>query len=221
MVSKEQLLINFQFNKEYFEQDYYVTQSNFDAYTFINTWPKWIKKFVNLYGEKYSGKSHLIEIFLNKTSYIKVKSSEFTNNTINKIKPKEAIIIEDFKNDIPEKLLYSLINIIEQENKYLIISSLKPINKYKFELKDLTSRINNCFFIKIKAPDDELIRALITKNLSDRQISIDKKLIEYIIKRINRSYNDIFLFIYRIDQISLQKRTPINLKIIKQALEII
>ena len=48
-----------------------------------------------------------------------------------------------------------------------------------------------------------------------------EKLIEYIIKRINRSYNDIFLFIYRIDQISLQKRTPINLKIIKQALEII
>ena len=221
MVNKEQLLINFQFKKEYYEQDYYVTKSNFDAFTFVNTWPKWIKKFVNLHGEKYSGKSHLIEIFLNKTSYIKVNSSDFSNEIINKIKPKEAIIIEDFKNDIPEKLLYSLINIIEQENKYLIISSLKPINRYKFKLKDLISRINNCFFIKIKAPDDELIRALIMKNLSDRQISIDKKLIEYIIKRINRSYNDIFLFIYKIDQLSLQKRTPINLKIIKQVLEAI
>ena len=60
--------------------------------------------------------------------------------------------------------------------------------------------------------------ALILKNLSDRQISIDKKLIDYIIKRIDRSYSKIFDFIYKIDEISLKKKKSIDLKIIKEVL---
>ena len=136
-----------------------------------------------------------------------------------KFKTKQALIIENFNFNIPEKLLYSLINIVEQENKYLLITSLKPINKFDFKLKDLNSRINNCLFVEIGAPDDELIYALIVKNFSDRQINIDKKIIEYIIKRINRSYKDIFLFIYKVDQLSLQKSKPINLSIIKKILK--
>ena len=60
--------------------------------------------------------------------------------------------------------------------------------------------------------------ALILKNLSDRQISLDKKLINYIIKRIDRSYGKIFDFIYKIDELSLKKKKFINFKIIKEAL---
>ena len=48
--------------------------------------------------------------------------------------------------------------------------------------------------------------ALILKNFSDRQIVIDKKLIDYIIKRIDRSYGKIFEFIYKIDEVSLKKK---------------
>jgi len=56
------------------------------------------------------------------------------------------------------------------------------------------------------------------KNFSDRQISIEKKLIDYIIKRIDRSYGKIFEFIYKIDEISLKEKKPIDLKIIKKVL---
>ena len=70
----------------------------------------------------------------------------------------------------------------------------------------------------IEIPDDELMFALILKNLSDRQIFIDRKLIEYSIKRIDRSYGKIFEFIYKIDEMSLKKKEPINLKIIKKIL---
>ena len=63
-----------------------------------------------------------------------------------------------------------------------------------------------------------MIIALLVKNLSDRQISIQKKLIDYIIKRINRSYGKIFEFIYKIDEVSLKKKKSIDLKIIKDVL---
>ena len=219
MNSDNQLLINFDFKKDYSNQDFYVTKSNSDAYNLINNWPKWIKRTVNLYGEKYSGKTHLSKIFQEKTSCISVKSEEFSNDTLTKFKTKQAIIIEDYSQNISENLLYSLINAVEQENKYLLITSLIPINRFKFKLNDLISRINNTLYIELQKPDDELIFALIVKNFSDRQISIDKKIIDYIIRRINRSYKDIFMFIYNVDQMSLKRGKPVNLSIIKKILE--
>ena len=87
-----------------------------------------------------------------------------------------------------------------------------------FSLDDLNSRIRSFLLQKIEKPDDELMFALILKNLSDRQISIDKKLIDFIIKRIDRSYGKIFDFIYKIDEMSLKKKKPIDLKIIKEVL---
>ena len=70
----------------------------------------------------------------------------------------------------------------------------------KFKLKDLKSRTKNCFDAKIEKPDDELIKVLISKYLSDKQIRIDNKLVEFAVKRITRSYGKIFEFIYKIDE---------------------
>ena len=93
MNNDNQLLINFDFKKNYFNQDFYVTKSNSDAYTLINNWPRWIKRTINLYGEKYSGKTHLSKIFQEKTSCISIKSENFSNETLSKFKTKQAIKI--------------------------------------------------------------------------------------------------------------------------------
>ena len=121
--------------------------------------------------------------------------------------------------EIDENLLYTLFNIIDQDNKFLIVTSNKPIVEIDFKLQDLRSRTKNCLLAKIENPDDELMFAIILKNLSDRQITLDKKLIDYIIKRIDRSYSKIFEFIYKIDEISLKKKKSIDFKIINEALE--
>jgi len=100
-----------------------------------------------------------------------------------------------------------------------MVTSTEPITNIKFKLDDLRSRTKNCLLAKIDNPDDELMFALILKNLSDRQIIMDKKLIDFIIKRVKRSYSKIFEFIYKIDRISLKRKKPIDFKIIKEALE--
>ena len=111
-----------------------------------------------------------------------------------------------------------MLNIIDLDNKFIIVTSVKPIVDINFNLADLKSRTKSFLLQKIEKPDDELMFALILKNLSDRQISIDKKLIDFIIKRIDRSYGKIFDFIYKIDKISLKRKKPIDFKIIKEAL---
>ena len=87
-----------------------------------------------------------------------------------------------------------------------------------FELNDLKSRVKNCLLAEIEKPDDELIFALILKYFSDKQINIEKKLIDYIVKRVERSYRKISEFIYKVDETSLKKKKPIDLKTIKEIL---
>ena len=219
MKSYNQLLLDFDYEQNFRDDDFYVGKSNFYPFKIINNWPKWEKNFLNISGEKFSGKTHLTNIFLKKFNGIRFDSSLLNNENIKSIKPYQNVVLENLNLDINEKLIYSLFNIIDQDNKYLIITSLDPIATIDFKLKDLKSRTKNCLLAKIENPDDELMFALILKNLSDRQITLDKKLIDFIIKRVERSYGKIFEFIYKIDNISLKKKKSIDFKIINEALE--
>ena len=219
MTNLNQLLLNFEYKQNFKDQDFYVSKSNYFAFNLINTWPKWEKNFLNICGDNFSGKSHLANIFLKKFKGIKINAHSFKNEHLNEIKVYENIILENFDSNINEVLIYSLFNTVDQDNKYLIINSTTPINEINFKLDDLKSRTKNCLFAKIEKPDDELMFALVLKNFSDRQIIIDKKLIDFIIKRIDRSYDKIFEFIYKIDELSLKKKKPIDFKTIKQVLK--
>ncbi len=218
MKNLNQQILSFDYEQNFKDQDFYVSKCNEYSFKLLNSWPKWEKNFVNLIGESFSGKSHLINIFLQNFKGIKITASKITNDFLKEIKIYENIIIEDLLESIDENLLFTLINTIEQENKYLIVTSTKPIVEFEFKLQDLNSRSKNFLLSVIEKPGDDLMYALILKNLSDRQISIDKRLIDFIIKRISRSYGKISDFIYKIDEISLKRKKPIDFKIIKEAL---
>ena len=218
MSDLNQQIIKFDYDQNFKDDDFYVSKSNQHIFNLLKIWPKWEKKFINISGESFSGKTHLINIFLKKFKGIKFEANSLNNQNLKEIKIYENIVLENIDKDVDEKLIYTLFNIIDQDNKYLILTSIKPIVNIEFKLKDLKSRFKNFLLFNIEKPDDELMFALILKNLSDRQISLDKKLINYIIKRIERSYSNIFDFIYKIDEISLKKKRSIDFKIIKEAL---
>tara|TARA_B100002051_G_scaffold261003_1_gene282064 strand:- start:329 stop:985 length:657 start_codon:yes stop_codon:yes gene_type:complete len=218
MSELNQLLLALDHKKSFNEHDYYVSKSNFFAYSIIEKWPKWEKKIFNIYGEKFSGKTHLANIFKSKTNALFIKANEFNNDIFKKAKLFENIIIDNFDEKYDEKLIYSIFNLIEQDNKYMLINSVIPISEINFKLPDMISRSKNCLSAKIENPDDDLIFAIILKNFSDRQIKVEKRIIEFIINRIDRSYSKIYEFIYKIDELSLKKKKPINFKTIKEIL---
>ena len=218
MKNLNQLILKFDQEQNFRDQDFYVSKSNEFSFKLLDSWPNWEKNFVNLIGENFSGKTHLINIFLKKFKGIKINASKINNEFLKNIKIYENIVIENLNNEIDETLFFTLLNIIDQDNKYLIVTTTKPIVNMLFELDDLNSRSKNFILSKIEKPEDDLMFALILKNLSDRQISIDKKLIDFIIKRIDRSYGKISDFIYKIDEISLKRKKPIDFKVIKEIL---
>ena len=213
-----QLLLDFDVKKNFNDHDYYVSDSNYFAFNLIDKWPKWEKRILNISGERFSGKTHLANIFKSKTSALFLNENQLNDDAFKKIKLHESIIVDGFSNTIDEKLIYSILNLVDQDSKYLLINSETPLGEINFKLPDLASRSRNLLHAKINPPDDELIFAIILKNFSDRQIKLEKKIIEFIINRIDRSYSKISEFIYKIDELSLKKKKPINLKTIKEIL---
>ena len=86
---------------------------------------------------RVQGKTHLSKI-LEKNQKVKIMSSNNINDKVITLLEKfECIIIDDFKNDIDQKLLYSLLNQSKQLERYILINSLRPLNEFKFQTKDL------------------------------------------------------------------------------------
>jgi chromosomal replication initiation ATPase DnaA len=213
-----QLIFKFPFKANYFEEDFYVSTNNFSAYKLIESWPKWSSRYINIFGPSGCGKTHLANIFKKKINSFFIKASELKDSSLPFIKLKECLIIDDYKNNIEEKLFYSLLNQSYQSNQYVIVNTLEPIKTSKVTLNDLKSRFDNFIDIGIDLPTDDLIRVILTKNFSDKQVKIDFKLLEYILKNINRSYGDIFDLIDKVDSLSLSTGKPININLIKKVL---
>ena len=123
-----QLILKFPAHQAYKKEDFYVSPSNQEAYDFINSWPKWIKRIINIFGPPGSGKSHLTSILKSKTSCLQINSDELNEKIFLKFKTKEALIIENLDDSASENLLFSLWNIALQDNKYLMITSKKSIS---------------------------------------------------------------------------------------------
>ena len=213
-----QLIFKFPFKTNYIKQDFFVSSSNFEAYKLIESWPNWPDKSINVHGPSGCGKTHLSKILANQMETIFINSKNFNEETVVKNKLFKCLIIDNFNNNINEKLLYSMLNHLKQIDKYVLINSLKPINHYEIKLKDLKSRLEGFIKIGINLPTDELLKVVILKIFSEKQIKISEKNVEYIIKNIERTYDKILKFTKEIDNLSLSTGKVININLIKKVL---
>ena len=214
-----QLVFKFPFKTKYYEQDYYVSSNNFSAYRLIESWPNWPGKWVNIFGPKGCGKTHLSNILKKKINLINIiDAKNVDNETISKFEKLDCLIIDNYEKNIDEKIFYSLLNQSKQSDSYLLVNSILPLGNIKFDLKDLRSRTESFINLGIELPTDDLLRVIISKSFSDKQIEITPKISEYIIKNIERSYEKVFKFIKEIDDLSLSSGKSININLIKKVL---
>ena len=96
MRENKQLLLDFIFNKSHSKEDFFVSECNFFAFNLLETWPKWERNILNIYGEKFSGKSHLANIFCNKNKCIKITEEQLNDEILKKLKLHENIVLDNF-----------------------------------------------------------------------------------------------------------------------------
>ena len=215
----DQLTFKFPFLKKYYAQDFFVSSNNFSAFKLIDSWPNWPGKWLNIFGDNGSGKTHLSKILekkINRTELIQAKNID--GKIVTKLNKIDCLIIDNFENNIEKELFFTILNQSKQLENYLLINSLTSIKYFSYDLKDLKSRINSFIYIGIDLPTDDLLKVIITKTLSDRQITISPKLINFIINNIERSYEKMFKFLKDIDELSLSTGKSININLIKKVL---
>ena len=214
-----QLIFKFPFKISYFERDFFVSSNNFEAYKLIESWPKWPDKKLNIFGPSGCGKTHLINILSKKLKLLCVDAEKFDENLSNIIENYDCVVIDNYLGNIDEKIFYSFIDQIIQMNKSIIINSSMNLRSLKFNLKDLKSRLYSFLEIKIGLPTDDLIRVIILKTFSDKQVHLSNKNLEFIIKNIDRSYDKISKFVKDVDSLSLSTGKSININLIKKVLK--
>jgi chromosomal replication initiation ATPase DnaA len=215
---KDQIVFKFPDKSFYYEEDFCVGENNYEAYKLIKEWPNWTFKGINIYGPKKSGKSYLTKIFSDKTN-----SKIFDGRNVNKdhldlILNQKVLIIDNVELFNDEVFFQTILNDFISKNKFIYLTSNKLAGSISFKLKDLISRLNSLVAVAITNPSDDLFYQILTKMLSDKQINITAKEINFILKNIERSYDAASKFVKSLDELSLLYKKKINTKIINQAL---
>ena len=220
IINMDQLIFKFPFSKKYYEHDFFVSSNNFSAYKLIEGWPTWPGKWLNIFGASGSGKTHLAKILEKKINNVKlIEAKKINNETLQELNGIDCLIIDDFDNNIDEKLFYSILNQSKYLDNYLLINSVHLIKNMKFSLEDLKSRINSFLYIGIELPTDDLLKVIISKTFSDKQITLNPKISDFIVNNVERSYEKIFKFLKDVDELSLSTGKSINIHLIKKVLD--
>ena len=209
----EQSYFNYNLKPGLAIDDFFVSTSNKKAYSFILN-KKIDNKKILLIGPNKSGKTHLGKIWQKNNNAV-----SYENNFEIILNYKKNIFIDNFLKNINEEKIFHLINHCSINKLTILLTSKKEVFEHNFLLKDLVSRLKTFNLLRIDLPDDDLIINLIIKLLHDKQIIIkNEEIFHYILKRIERSYEEIFLLIENIDKLSLKKKRELTIPLIKKLL---
>ena len=204
-------------------EDYIITDSNNFAFDLIIKMVKGEINFGLISGPPYSGKTHLSKILIkNARNYKILYFDRDYQNMLNRFEDSDFIILENINNvkhDKFEQKLFHIINLAKENNKKLLMTSRKPISEIDLNLEDLKSRLNSILEAKIKEPDDQLMELLLIKIFNDKQLKINPNIIDFLVSRLERSYESINLFIEKIDKFSLEKGKKITIPLINDLLK--
>jgi len=191
---------------------FYVNFSNSEAYNIVND--NSFNGNILLNGPKKSGKTHLGLIWAKLNNAILYKEN-FNEIVLSK----NNIFIDDVFNNINEENVLHIVNHCKNENLKILITTDIDLFEYDFQLLDLESRLKTFHYTKIKNPDDEMSIIILTKLLSEKQFIIkNKDLFDFLIKRVNRSYESIYKLVNKMDKLSLEKKRQLTIPLIKEIL---
>ena len=205
-----QKIFNYHFSFKKNHENYFVNQTNQKAYDL--TVLEEFNQNIFLFGPKKSGKSHLVSLWKDKNNAI-----EYNNNLTKIIETNKNVVIDDLLSATSEENLFHLINHCKLNNLKVYFTSSIDINSYNFKFKDLYSRLKEFVYLEINSPDDEMCKMLLVKLFYDKQIIIkNNEIFDFIFNRLTRTYLDIYIFVEKLDKLSLIKKKRLTIPLIKE-----
>ena len=206
----KQKIISYTFKDNINELNFFVNKTNSHAF---NSLINQESTFSFLYGPKKSGKSFLAYIWKKKQN-----ANKLSNNFEDLIKKTDNILIDDF-HSFDQEIIFHLVNYCILNNLKILITSSYKINDINFKFNDLPSRLKTFSILEINNPDDEMLLTYLTKLLVDKQFIVNSNdIFEYILRRVDRTYNGIYDIVSKLDVLSLEKKRQLTIPLIKEIL---
>ena len=211
MTKPEQLLLDLPHRAASGRDDFLVTESNAAAVRLVDDWPQWPSRVAILVGPEDSGKSHLAQVWQARSGATVEAAQGIGKNRVGDLLATKTLCLEDLSaGHFDEVMLFHDINQAKQESGHVLLTSRQMPHEWQVRLPDLASRLGSFPIVQILAPDDVLLRGVLVKLFSDRQIHVDEALISYILLRMPRSLAAARALVDEIDSRSLREKVEIT-----------
>lgn len=222
-VTVEQLPLDLGHRTAMGRADFLIAPSNQDAVAWIDLWPEWPAPALVLYGPVASGKSHLAAVWRDQSGAEKIPADEISEQSVQTIAARaKHIMIDDADRLLGapagENALFHLYNIFKEEKRSMLLTMQDAPVRKAFALPDLASRLRAAPSVAIREPDDALLAAVLIKLFNDRQLRVGEDVINYILPRVERSFESVSALVDAIDRKALQEKRTITAPFIKDLL---
>lgn len=203
-------------------RDYFISQSNAMAVEVLEDWPNWPNHKLVLVGEKASGKTHLAQVWATDIGAKVLPASQLTEAEMPAFSQAPVVVedVHEIAQNMPaQTALFHLHNMLQQNQIPLLLTAQSAPARWQLSLPDLQSRMSATSITTLPAPDDALLAAVLQKLFSDRQITVKKNLIEYLLKRMDRSFEAAKNLVEKLDKAALSNASPISRKLAADVLD--
>jgi chromosomal replication initiation ATPase DnaA len=200
-------------------EDFLVSHSNHAAVALVDRWPEWPVGAAVIAGPAGSGKSHLANVWRLKANADVVDACDCTIARVPALAAHGALVVEDISSIGDEQALFHLLNLVREQRLAMFLTSNAAPGDLDVKLPDLSSRLKALPFAAIEPPDDGLLRAVLVKLFTDRQLAVDPQIIAYLLLRMERSMEAARQLVAGIDHQALMMKRGVTRAVAAAALE--
>jgi chromosomal replication initiation ATPase DnaA len=205
-----QLVLSFEPGANFSRDDFLEGPSNAIALRLVEGWPDWPARVMAIVGPEGSGKSHLADIWANKTGARRLSARALDQTAVPGALATGALALENVAEPLDEVALFHLLNLAKEDDATVLLTARQPPAQWAIRLPDLVSRLRALPVVELAAPDDALLRAVLVKLFVDRQLAVDESLISYLVARIERSFAAARAAVAALDREALRQRRPVT-----------
>lgn len=201
-----QLPLDLPVEPRYEPEDFLVGPPNGAAFALVESWPAWPERLVHLHGPAGSGKTHLAAMWADRAGATRCAAAEIAPERVPELARAAALVLEDLdRGPLDERALFHLVNLARERGGFVMVTSAAALAECPIRTPDLRSRFRLATSRALGAPDDALLRAVLVKLFHDRQLAVERNVVDYLATRIERSFARAVTVVAELDREALSR----------------